>query len=551
MEKYKVFLSHFTPEGSVARRLKEFLEGIFAGAVEVFVSSHEWSLRLGDPWEVKVRQELADSSMILVLLSSDSIVRPWVNFEAGTAWLRDIALIPMVHRGLSLERLDRPFSSLEGVSLLDPRHVRKLVSRIGQDSGLSPIVTDELCSTVALDISSLDRDIDEEAARKCTPRQARSALRFYLYSKSQTQYRQNLKEVAGSPLSCFRKPHLQDVFAALVKFGQPDTTVVSIDEYWISLLAEARRLEDLTQFVKDHKFLHELMASATYAGRQWSAPHFLDLGYCSSRADRSELVLPWLEGLAGAPEMSAHVDRLRQAMGTDRLLAYDFHSPDTCACVILEFIEAFGDGWRSLRSPATAGSDRNLRALDILRAMVGNRPSTDFLLGEPADLDKECDTVPFLREWHSRMTDEPRCRATHRPIFDSPIPGTLGGWHVGVLSGSPSVTDATHALATLLTRGNQQERLRLGAGLPTLAEFYTVGDLARQTDQITGWTLANIAASVKRAVRRSVIPEYPALRDKLCDLHYQLVAGPQEAVAQILTRWAELFGRGNAGKKVN
>ena len=53
--KYKIFLTHYTPEGLVAKRLKEFLEIIFARAIEVFVSSNEWNLRPGDPWESKIR----------------------------------------------------------------------------------------------------------------------------------------------------------------------------------------------------------------------------------------------------------------------------------------------------------------------------------------------------------------------------------------------------------------------------------------------------------------------------------------------------------------
>ncbi|MFH0777129.1 MAG: TIR domain-containing protein, partial [Candidatus Eisenbacteria bacterium] len=392
-KKHRIFLTHYTPEGPVARRLKAFLEKIFARGIEVFVSSDELDLQPGDLWEKRIRGELTDSSMILVLLSSDSMIRPWVNFEAGTGWLRNIPLVPMVHRELSLEQLVRPFSSMEGVSLREPKHISTLVRRIGDEFDLDAVVTEHECATLAMEILSLDRQIDEEAARECSPRMARSAMRFYLYSKSQSQDRRNLEEVAGSPLSCFRKPHLHDVFSSLMEFGQPDACVVSIDEYWIQPLAQAGRLEDLSDFVRARGFFGELIPSSTYEGRHWSAPHFLDFGYYTSLVSRSGSLLPWLAGLTNGASLPAHLENLKRAMGTDRLLAYDFHTPDTCACVMLEFLEALGDGWRSLCSASTAGSERNLRALYVLRGMVGERPSADFLLGEPLDLDGECGTI--------------------------------------------------------------------------------------------------------------------------------------------------------------
>ena len=518
--------------------MKKFIERIFAGAVDVFVSTHEWSLQPGDLWESKIRKELKNSKMILVLLSKDSITRPWINFEAGAAWLKGIILIPMMHRGFTSADFIPPYISPLSISLLDPHDIDRLIKRIAIESGLNPVVSDDQYFHLVQEISSLDRQIDEDIARQCLPKQARSKVRFYLYSKSRVQYRQNLLETAGNEISCFRKPDLFEVFKTLADFGQPDITVFSLDEYWVKEFAKTGRLEELSDFTKTHIFFDELMYSSIHECKHWSVPHFIDFSYYACHRIQWNMLRSWLDDLLISRDFVAHFAKLRKSMGTDRLLLYDFHTPDTCACVILEFIVSFGDGLESLQSRAKVSSERNKRALRILRGMVGECPESDFLRGEPLNFDPEYEKVPFLRGWHSRMSDMPTSRETHAAIRDCPIVATLGGWHIGILARAPSMADGLQSLAGLITKKNQQERLRLGAGLPTLAEFYRVADLARQQDPITHWSLAEIGTYVKTLIRRSNIPSYPMLRVKLSNLHDQIMTAAESETEEVLFQWA-------------
>ena len=367
-------------------------------------------------------------------------------------------------------------------------------------------------------------------------------MRFYLYSKSTAQYDENVLETAGSALFGFRKPDLYEVFEALLQHGQPDTTLISLDEYWIKEMAKKERLQDLSSFVETHHFFSELLASGAYDGKSWSVPHFIDFSYYSCKKKQQDTLRSWLDELSPNNDFRMHINHLKKEMGTDNLLVYDFRTPDTYACVVLEFIESFGDGVKSLQSPVAAGSRQNICALKILRGMVGDRPEEDFLHGEPRNFDFDCEKAPFIRCWHSRMVDMPKSRDVHIPIQNCKIAGTLGGWHIGILAKPLSLGDGLDCLSRLLVKENQKKRFEIGAGLPTLAEFYENEDLARQSDPMTKWPLFWIAKYVKGLIKRSEISSYPQLRVKLSTLHHLIMTAPENKTEQIFTQWAgELF----------
>ena len=86
----RIFISHISEEAGVADRLKATLTKDFLGLIEVFVSSDTESISAGDEWLMSVSRALSQSVVFIVLCSPDSILRPWINFEAGAAWVRDI-----------------------------------------------------------------------------------------------------------------------------------------------------------------------------------------------------------------------------------------------------------------------------------------------------------------------------------------------------------------------------------------------------------------------------------------------------------------------------
>jgi len=45
------------------------------------------------------------------------VARPWVNFEAGAAWLADKPIIPVCYGNLSKDALPHPYSAIQALNL--------------------------------------------------------------------------------------------------------------------------------------------------------------------------------------------------------------------------------------------------------------------------------------------------------------------------------------------------------------------------------------------------------------------------------------------------
>jgi hypothetical protein len=153
------------------------------------------------------------------------------------------------------------------------------------------------------------------------------------------------------------------------------------------------------------------------------------------------------------------------------------------------------------------------------------------------NFDHERVPVPIVRDWHMRFSDMPITRKTHVAMLDFPIPGTLGGWHIGMLAPSPSKTDGLNSLRELLKETNQMRRFREGAGVPTLLELYRNDRSVREEDPITRWSLGEIRQYLGPLIRRSEIPSYPAVRKHLIDLGYKILRAPLRDAKKVATAW--------------
>lgn len=101
MSKPIIFISHITEEKEIAIELKKLIEKKILGMMEVFVSSDENSIKLGHKWLEDITYALKNCVIEIILCSSESIKRPWINFEAGAGWIREnIPVIPLCHSGM-------------------------------------------------------------------------------------------------------------------------------------------------------------------------------------------------------------------------------------------------------------------------------------------------------------------------------------------------------------------------------------------------------------------------------------------------------------------
>jgi TIR domain len=113
-----VFLSFIHEQQSVAVAVQKLLQDNLKRH-KVFLSADVWQVLAGENWLDRIKEELSSAKVVILLLSKLSVDRPWVNFEAGAAWLSNKPIIPACFGGVSKEGLPKPYSSIQALNLAE------------------------------------------------------------------------------------------------------------------------------------------------------------------------------------------------------------------------------------------------------------------------------------------------------------------------------------------------------------------------------------------------------------------------------------------------
>jgi TIR domain len=119
-----VFISHIDDEKEIASAFKSLIESSFLGLINVFVSSDARSIELGDRWLNTMTDALKTCAIEVIICSPISVMRPWINFEAGAGWVRDIPVVPLCHSGIQPANLPLPLNLLQGANLNEVSSLR-------------------------------------------------------------------------------------------------------------------------------------------------------------------------------------------------------------------------------------------------------------------------------------------------------------------------------------------------------------------------------------------------------------------------------------------
>jgi hypothetical protein len=125
-----IFISFIHEDEKVADGVKRFLHEKLELNSKVFLASDKWAIYAGEDWLKRIKEELASARVVVLLLNKKSIGRPWVNFEAGAAWLTNKAIIPVCFGDLEKEALPKPYSNIQALSLEDADGPYYLVTSI-------------------------------------------------------------------------------------------------------------------------------------------------------------------------------------------------------------------------------------------------------------------------------------------------------------------------------------------------------------------------------------------------------------------------------------
>lgn len=125
-----IFISHTSVEADIAEWLKAQLNRDFLGTLNVYVSSDRETIAAGQRWLDGLSDGLKTAVLQVLVLSSESVTRPWVNFEAGAGWIQGIPIVPVCHSGLKMNELPVPLNMLQSIALTEPQGLAKLYDAI-------------------------------------------------------------------------------------------------------------------------------------------------------------------------------------------------------------------------------------------------------------------------------------------------------------------------------------------------------------------------------------------------------------------------------------
>jgi len=141
-EKPLIFISHIKEEKDVAIFLKNLIDTIFSKKIDVFVSSDDVCVPLGGAWLNHIEKALRECIAIVIISSPKSVLKPWINFEFGTGWIRDLPIIPACHSGMNFEELPLPLKLRESIMLKDKNNLNVLFSQLSNKSEIPISKTD-------------------------------------------------------------------------------------------------------------------------------------------------------------------------------------------------------------------------------------------------------------------------------------------------------------------------------------------------------------------------------------------------------------------------
>ncbi len=139
-----LFLSHSHGDHELAGALKQLIESCLPGHIEVKASSaapSEGGIAAGSDWLDWIHDQVRESKFTAVLLTPNSVDKPWLMWEAGAVSGVSLAtreastIIPLVYR-LSMEQVPSPLRSRQAARGEDRESIKRVLETLKQSTPL-------------------------------------------------------------------------------------------------------------------------------------------------------------------------------------------------------------------------------------------------------------------------------------------------------------------------------------------------------------------------------------------------------------------------------
>jgi hypothetical protein len=131
-----IFISHAKDDSHCADEIRRWLTISLRGLITIFVSSDWESIRMGDDWYPKVTTAVRDCAVGLVLVTENSVPRPWVNFEIGGLMMLQKPTIPICAGSITPADLPSPLSGAQACDYRKAEDRLTLLKSVAQIVGL-------------------------------------------------------------------------------------------------------------------------------------------------------------------------------------------------------------------------------------------------------------------------------------------------------------------------------------------------------------------------------------------------------------------------------
>ena len=154
-------MSFIHEEEWAATFVNHFINRVLGTGIDVFRSSDDTAIYAGEDWMARIFEELKSAKVLVSMLSPTSVERPWINFEAGAAWMGDTKVIPVCFNGLTTAQLPKPYSSLQAVEIEEYDGAHYLASSIAHHLNLPVPLKPRFPPKVASALGGEDTEADK------------------------------------------------------------------------------------------------------------------------------------------------------------------------------------------------------------------------------------------------------------------------------------------------------------------------------------------------------------------------------------------------------
>lgn len=167
--------------------MKKYIKEAYEHKYEVFVSSDPNDISPGQEWLDRIKNALKLSKLIIVLCSSKSVVRPWINFEAGCCWIRNIPVLSICHSDMNISDLPEPLCRFQSTKAENINFTNELF--IGLEKQLGSMSKEINREEMKKDINNqIDLLVKESTSKKINSNKTIKTSQFSEEENTEYQY---------------------------------------------------------------------------------------------------------------------------------------------------------------------------------------------------------------------------------------------------------------------------------------------------------------------------------------------------------------------------